>query len=78
MQGVKVIYCNPVILLSLEQKLQGGLKNITMHSYMSERSSLKNVNRLLDYYLQFQLIFVLLVQLPQFVRWNCGKTLLKS
>ena len=41
---IKVLDWYVVILLSLEIQLQG-LKNNTMHSYMSVMSSLKNDNR---------------------------------
>ena len=71
---LKVINWYVIILLSLEIKPQGGLNNTTVHSYMSVRSSFKYNNRLLDYYLQFQLNVVQLAQLTQFVRRNCGKT----
>ena len=52
-----------------QKELKGGLKNITIDSYMNIRSSLKNNNKQLDYYLQFQL-----TQLVQFDRQNSGKT----
>ena len=38
---LKVLHWYPVTLLSFKIKLQGGLKNNTMHSCMPMRSSLK-------------------------------------